>query len=77
MLAVKIIVNGKIDKEWCEWLGGLAIDHFKADQTMLTGVLPDQSAVYGVITHLRDLGIALSFLSITDLDASPSYEATK
>jgi hypothetical protein len=64
MLVVEIIVLGRIDKEWCEWLGGLAMHHSEPDQTVLTGRLPDQSAVYGVIARLRDLGIALSSVRI-------------
>jgi len=34
---------------------------------MLSGVLPDQAAVYGVIAHLRDLGIPLSSLRIAEI----------
>ena len=68
MLAVEIIVIGRIDKEWCEWLGGLALTHTEPDQTVLTGVLPDQSAVYGVIARLRDLGIPLSSVSVEAIE---------
>lgn len=68
MLAVEIIVIGKIDKEWCEWLGGLAVTHSELDQTVLTGVLTDQAAVYGVISRLRDLGISLSSVCIEAIE---------
>jgi hypothetical protein len=61
MLEVKIIIQGCIDKEWGEWLGGLTMTHSEQDQTVLAGVLPDQAAVYGVIARLRDLGIHLIF----------------
>ena len=68
MLAVEIIVTGRIDKEWCEWLGGLAINYTGPDQAILTGVLPDQAAVYGVITRLRDLGIPLSSVCVEAIE---------
>ncbi len=64
MLAVEIIVKGRIDKEWCEWLGGLVMTYSEPDLTVLTGLLPDQSALYGVISRLRDLGIPLSSICI-------------
>ena len=59
MLAVEIIVIGRIDKEWREWLGGLAVTHYESGQAVLSGSLPDSSAVYGVIARLRDLGLPL------------------
>jgi hypothetical protein len=68
MLAVEIIVMGRIDKEWCEWLGGLRLTHSEPDQTMLTGILPDQAAVYGVIARLRDLGIPLTSVFIEAIE---------
>jgi len=68
MLAVEIIVIGRIDKEWCEWLGGLAMSYAEPNQTVLTGVLADQAAVYGVISRLRDLGISLSSVCIDTIE---------
>jgi hypothetical protein len=47
MLTVEIIIIGRIDREWCEWLGGSAITHPESDQTMLAGKLADQAAVMG------------------------------
>ena len=64
MLAVEIIVIGRIDKEWCEWLGGLMVTHSEPNLTVLTGVLTDQAAVYGVISRLRNLGIPLSSVRV-------------
>ncbi len=64
MLAVEIIVTGRIDNEWCEWLGGLVLSYSEPDQSILTGILPDQAAVYGVISRLRDLGLPLSTVRI-------------
>jgi hypothetical protein len=64
VIEVEIIVIGLIDEEWSEWLGGLALSRPEPDQTLLTGVLPDQAAVYGVIARMRDMGLQLSSLKI-------------
>lgn len=64
MLEVKIIVKGRIDTKWADWLGGLMMSCTESDQTILTGVLPDQAAVYGIIARIRDLGLDLSSVSI-------------
>ena len=59
MLKVEIRVKGCIDKDWSDWFGGLTIAHTEEDNTVLTGSLPDQAALYGLIAQLRNLGLPL------------------
>jgi hypothetical protein len=59
MQAVEIRVEGQIDKSWSDWLGGLVIEHITAKETLLTGTVPDQTALYGLLTKLRDMGLPL------------------
>lgn len=59
MLKVEIRIKGCIDKDWSEWLGGLTISPTEEDNTLLTGFLPDQAALYGLIAQLRNLGLPL------------------
>ena len=68
MVDVEIIFAGRIDKEWCEWLGGLVMTYSEPGLTVLTGVLSDQAAVYGVIARLRDLGISLSSVRVEAIE---------
>ena len=63
MLKVEIQVKGRIDEDWSEWLGGLTIAHTEEDNTVLTGSLPDQAALYGLIAQLRNLGLPLVFVN--------------
>lgn len=58
-MQVQIRVKGQIDERWSEWLDGLAITHTGEDETVLTGLIPDQSALYGLMSKLRDLGLSL------------------
>jgi hypothetical protein len=60
MEQVEIRVKGQIDKRWSEWLDGLTIKHVEPDETLLTGPVRDQAALYGLIGKLRDLGLTLS-----------------
>jgi hypothetical protein len=57
----KIEVRGRLDPHWSEWLGDFEIRHLgpKSDRTELTGSVPDQAALYGILTRLRDLGLPL------------------
>jgi hypothetical protein len=60
MLPVEIRVKGRIDERWSEWLDDLTITHTDQDETVLTGSIVDQAALYGMIAKLRDLGLPLS-----------------
>lgn len=45
---------------WSGGLGGLTITHSDRDETVLTGIVADQAALYGLVAKLRDLGLPLS-----------------
>ena len=59
MKRVEIRVKGQLDKEWSEWLEGMTITHEQQGETTLSGVVADQSALYGLLSKLRDLGLEL------------------
>jgi hypothetical protein len=59
MQQIQIRVKGQIDERWSEWLDGLTITHTEEGDTVLTGSILDQSALYGLIAKLRDLGLPL------------------
>lgn len=63
MLQVDIRIKGQINKQWSEWFDGLTISHSDLDETILTGLVADQSALYGIISRLRDLGLQLTSVS--------------
>jgi hypothetical protein len=59
MMSVEIRVKGRIDEDWKEWFEGLAITHTEENETILSGEVADQAAIYGYIAKLRDLGLPL------------------
>lgn len=63
MEQVEIRVKGQIDKHWSDWFEGLTVIHTDQGETLLTGSVADQAALYGVLSKLRDLGLQL--LSVT------------
>ena len=68
MPQVDIVVKGRIDQQWSDWLGGLTITHSDQDETVLTGPVVDQSALYGLLTKLRDLGLPLLAVHCEGMD---------
>ena len=65
MLQVEIRVEGCLDERWSEWLNGLTIKHVD-NETVLTGLVADQAALYGLLNKLRDLGLELVSVNPTE-----------
>ena len=54
---IKII--GRLDQDWSEWLGGLQVTPEGDGNTLLSGYIPDQSALHGLLVKIRDLGLPI------------------
>ncbi len=59
MQRVEIRVEGHLDPSWADWLDGFTLGHTNQGETVLTGDVKDQAALYGLIAKLRDLGVKL------------------
>ena len=59
MQRVEIRIKGHLDENWSEWLEGFTLTHTEQDETVLTGMIKDQAALYGLIAKLRDMGVRL------------------
>ena len=68
MQTVEIRVKGRIDEHWSHWFGDLAIAYTDGGETILTGTVADQSVLYGILTRLRDLGLALRAVNHVEMD---------
>jgi hypothetical protein len=63
----EIIVKGQLDADWSGWLGGLTITHNDRGETILSGPIRDQAALYGVLAQMRNMALFLiSLRYITD-----------
>ena len=71
MLNIEIRVRGQIDERWSGWFEDLTVTHTAQDETLLSGPVVDQAALYGLLSKLRDLGLPLvSVNSEEEEDAS-------
>jgi len=59
MQSVEIRVKGQLDEHWSDWFEDLTITHTDQDETILSGTVVDQAALYGLLAKLRDLGLPL------------------
>jgi hypothetical protein len=55
----QIRVGGALDPHWSDWFDCMAITYDPSGNTLLTGLLPDQAALYGVLQRIRNLGLVL------------------
>lgn len=67
----EIKIQGHLDPHWTSWFDGMNITHLEGNQTLLSGVLPDQSALHGLLERIRDLNLTLVSVS-SDIDVSRS-----
>ena len=61
-----IRVEGCLTDRWAEWFEGMTITQ-ENNQTLLTGPVVDQAALYGLLKKVRDLGMPL--ISVTRVPA--------
>jgi hypothetical protein len=63
----EIRVRGLLAQRWSSWFDDLRVEH-RGQDTVISGHLPDQAALHGLLTKLRDLGLFL--ISVTHLGAT-------
>jgi len=59
----QIKVKGQLNPSWSEWFGGLTITHEPNGETLLAGLVVDQSALFGLLLKIRDLNLTLLSLN--------------
>jgi hypothetical protein len=69
----QIRIKGHLGREWTDWFEGLTITLEDNGETLLTGPVVDQAALYGVLKKVRDVGMPLlSVVCVTPGQAEAS-----
>ena len=58
-LHYQITLKEYLEESWSASFDGLTITHTPDGATTLTGAVRDQTALYGLIARIRDLGLTL------------------
>jgi hypothetical protein len=64
----EIKIKGHLDQQWSDWLAGMKLSYQEEDVSLLSGSLPDQAALHGLLERIRDLNLTL--ISVTSGDPS-------
>ena len=62
----EIRLKGHLDARWASLFEGMEITRIESGETLISGLVIDQAALYGLLKRIRDLG--LSLISINFLD---------
>ena len=68
-MVYQIKIKGYVSYQWTDWFQGLTVTLEENGDTLLTGMVIDQAALYGLLKRIRDLGIPL--LSVNSVGSTP------
>lgn len=55
----EIRVQCCLDEHWASWFDGMTLTVEPGGETLLSGLLPDQAALLGVLRKIQELGLTL------------------
>ena len=74
----EICVKGHLGPHWSHWFEGFAIALQANGETLLSGSVIDQAALYGVLIKVRDLGLPLiSVVPVQPKSSNPKSSTPK
>jgi len=68
----EIRIKGHLDPGWSEMFAGLKLEQLEGDGTLLSGTLPDQAALHGLLESIRDLNLTLISVNTDSLTTQTS-----
>ena len=68
----EIKIKGHLGPRWSDWFAGLELTHLEGNTTLLSGLLPDQAALHGLLERIRDLNLTLISVTSSGLSTQES-----
>jgi hypothetical protein len=69
MMQCRIRVKGHLSNNWADWFGDMTLENQPGGEALISGLLPDQGALYGVLNRIRDMGLELLSMDCSQQDA--------
>lgn len=58
----EIHIEEELTASWSDWLDGLTIKSQPGEETILSGILPDQAALLGILNKVHDLNLTITLV---------------
>jgi hypothetical protein len=62
----RLRLDGHLDDHWSSWFGDVTLTRDADGTTSITGAVVDQAELHGLLTKVRDLGVALISVDLLD-----------
>jgi hypothetical protein len=62
----EIKIKGHLDQHWSDSFADLEFTYLDGNVTLLSGMLPDQAAIHGLLERIRDLNLTLVSVTCGD-----------
>ena len=73
----EVRIKGHLAREWTDRFEGMAISLEENGDTLLTGPVIDQAALYGLLKRVRDLGLPLVSVGQVRFNKTHPYHSKK
>lgn len=73
----QIRVEGHLEQDWGDWFEGLTITLKDDGDTLLTGPIVDQAALFGLLKKVRDLGMPLLSVNCVEQEEMDSTDTNE
>ena len=70
----EIRIKGHLAPRWATWFDDMTLTPDHDGNTVLAGSVPDQAALHGLLSKVRDLGLPLISVNQLDSGTSPQGE---
>jgi hypothetical protein len=69
-----IRVKGHLSPQWSDWFEGFTITNSEDGEALLSGIILDQAALYGLLSRISNLGLPL--LSVNRVESEEASYGT-
>jgi hypothetical protein len=70
----QIRIKGQLGPQWTNWFDGMRVTPEENGDTLVTGPVLDQAALFGLLRKVRDLGMPLLSVARVKLDHADSSD---
>ncbi len=72
MALYEIRIRGYLDQRWSAWFDGMTLTHDANGETILSGLVVDQSALHSLLIKVHTLNLTL--ISVVRIEADATAE---